>query len=124
MDNEPAGASPVERMVRPAAEARWYCVSREGLATLCKDEADAHETVAGADKSWPRGGPHNAVQLVDAAAVEAALALWPRDCRLCANYTTASGGCVSVLRCVDSSEYKATTPRQFWEARPVEPAPF
>jgi len=44
--------------------ARWYCVSREGLATLCKDEADAHETVAGCDKSWPRGGPHRAVQLV------------------------------------------------------------
>ena len=53
------------------AEARWYCVSRDGLATLCKDEADAHETVAGADKSWPLGCPHNAVQLVDAAAVTA-----------------------------------------------------
>ena len=55
---------------------------------------------------------------------DAALNLWPRDCRLCANFTTASGGCVSILRCVDSNQYKATAPRQFWEARPVEPAPF
>jgi hypothetical protein len=23
-------------------EHRWYCVSREGLATLCKDRADEH----------------------------------------------------------------------------------
>lgn len=55
---------------------------------------------------------------------DAALNLWPRDCRLCGNYTTASGGCVSTLRCVDSNQYKATTPRQYWEAKPVEPAPF
>ena len=55
---------------------------------------------------------------------DAALNLWPRDCRLCGNYTTASGGCVSVLRCVDSNQYKATAPRQYWEAKPVEPAPF
>lgn len=105
-------------------EARWYCVSLEGLATLCKDEADAHETVGQCDKSWPLGGPHRAVRLVDAAAVDAALALWPRDCRVCANFTTASGGCVAVLRCVDSSGYTPTRPRQFWEGRPAEPAPF
>ena len=47
-----------------------------------------------------------------------------RDCRLCANYTTASGGCVSVLRCVGGNRYRATTPRQYWEAPPIEPAPF
>ena len=66
--SRPAVAVPVQGPVRPhePAPARWYCVSREGLATLCKDEADAHETVAGCDKSWPLGGPHRAVQLVDA----------------------------------------------------------
>lgn len=47
-----------------------------------------------------------------------------RDCRLCASYSTASGGCVSVLRCVAGDRFKATAPRQYWEARPIEPAPF
>jgi hypothetical protein len=47
-----------------------------------------------------------------------------RDCRLCANFTVQSGGCVSVLRCVGGDRYRATTPRQYWEARPIEPAPF
>ena len=37
-----------------------------------------------------------------------------RDCRLCANFTTASGGCVSVLRCVESDQFKKTTPHQYW----------
>ena len=48
---------------------RWYCVSRDGLATLCKDAADAHETAGQCDKSWPAGGPHRAVLLVDAAEI-------------------------------------------------------
>ena len=47
--------------------ARWYCVNREGMATLCADEADARENVADNDKIWPRHAPHRAVQLVDAA---------------------------------------------------------
>ena len=49
---------------------RWYCVSRDGLATLCKDEADAHETSGQCDKSWPLGGPHSAVRLADASEIE------------------------------------------------------
>jgi hypothetical protein len=49
---------------------RWYCVSREGLATLCKDEADARATARGSDQAWRTAGPHRAVQLVDAAEVE------------------------------------------------------
>jgi hypothetical protein len=40
------------------------------------------------------------------------------DCRLCANFTTKSGGCVSLVQCVDGSQYKATTPRQYWLAGP------
>lgn len=58
------------------------------------------------------------------AAIDAALNLWPRDCRTCRNFTTASGGCISVLRCEDSSAYKATQPVQLWEKRPAGPAPF
>lgn len=50
------------------------------------------------------------------ARVNAALNLWPRDCRLCANYTTSSGGCTSAVQCVDSDQFKTTTPRQYWKA--------
>ena len=46
--------------------------------------------------------------------VDAALALWPRDCRTCAHFTTASVGCTSVVQCVDSAQFKATAPRQYW----------
>jgi len=49
------------------AVARWYCVSREGMATLCKDQEDAQANAEHCDKSWPAGGPHRAVQLLDAA---------------------------------------------------------
>jgi hypothetical protein len=49
---------------------RWYCVSRDGLATLCKDEADARATARGSDQAWRTAGPHRAVQLVDAAEVQ------------------------------------------------------
>jgi hypothetical protein len=52
------------------APVRWYCVSRDGLATLCKDEADARATARGSDQAWRTAGPHRAVQLVDAAEVQ------------------------------------------------------
>ena len=42
----------------------------------------------------------------------------PRDCRLCANFTTQTGGCISTVQCVDSAQYKATAPRQYWIAGP------
>ena len=84
-----------------------------------KDE-HAAEVVAAADEiERLEFAERYALNLADAA-----LSLWPRDCRLCANYTTASGGCVSAIRCVDSDQYKATPSRQFWEAQPIEPAPF
>lgn len=40
-----------------------------------------------------------------------------RDCRLCANFTTASSGCVSVLQCIDSDRFKETAPRTYWQVR-------
>jgi hypothetical protein len=39
-----------------------------------------------------------------------------RDCRLCRHYTTASGGCVSVLQCVAGDRFTATAPLRYWEA--------
>jgi len=56
--------------------------------------------------------------LYDQAALDAALALWPRDCRLCAKFTTQTGGCTSTAQCVDSDQYKATAPRQYWVSGP------
>lgn len=64
--NEPAVLGQAQQQVRPGAEASWYCLSRDGLATLCKDAADAKETAGQCDKSWPAGGPYRAVLLVDA----------------------------------------------------------
>jgi hypothetical protein len=61
-----AVATPVDQPVRPATEVRWYCVNRDGLATLCLNEQDAHEMAAECDIDFPRGGPHRAVRLVDA----------------------------------------------------------
>lgn len=46
------------------------------------------------------------------------------DCRTCRNYTTKSGGCTSVLRCVDSSSYQRGGVVQIWESAPVSPPPF
>ncbi len=46
---------------------RWYCVSREGKATLCVDEEDAQKNAKHRDQAWLAGGPYRAVQLVDAA---------------------------------------------------------
>ena len=64
----------VDRPVRPAAEARWYCLSREGMATLCVDEEDAQANARHCDLAWPKGAPHRAVQLVDSAHVTDMLA--------------------------------------------------
>lgn len=47
---------------------RWYVVDCDGLATLCKDEADAHDMVDVAAAEWPRRGPYTAVLLGDVAA--------------------------------------------------------
>lgn len=52
-----------------AAEARWYCLSREGMATLCACEEDAKTEAANAQENYPRSGPYRAVQLCDAAEI-------------------------------------------------------
>lgn len=48
---------------------RWYCVSRDGMATLCTCEGDAKIEAANAAKNYPRSGPYLAVQLVNASTV-------------------------------------------------------
>lgn len=46
---------------------RWYCVDKDGVAMLCKDEADAREQAVENDECWPRRAPHSAVLLGDVA---------------------------------------------------------
>ena len=65
----PAGAGPVDQLVRPA-EARWYCVDRNGVAMLCANEADANWEVADNTKLLPKCAPYIAVLLVDAAEID------------------------------------------------------
>lgn len=48
-------------------EARWYCVSAQGLPMLCASKEDAERESARNDKEWPTGAPHRAAQLCDAA---------------------------------------------------------
>jgi hypothetical protein len=100
-NNRPAVVGQVEPSVRPAC---WAWRDDDGQTHL---------------SGWNDVRPaHGSVPLYDQAALDAALNLWPRDCRLCANYTTQAGGCVSVVQCVDSMQFKATTPRQYWIAGP------
>jgi len=122
------GAGNVSDNAATVAPARWYCVTNYGGATLCTGRDDAAEVAAEQDIAVPPHGPHRAVMLAevppargplyDQAALDAALNLWPPDCRLCANFTTKTGGCVSVVQCVDSMQFKATPPRQYWASAP------
>ena len=66
----PADEGRLEPTVRPAFEARWYCVSRDGLATLCLNEANARDMVAECVRDYPRQAPYRAVRLVDAEELE------------------------------------------------------
>lgn len=59
--------------------ARWYVVSRDGLATLCVDEAEAKRYAPECDRMYKHAAPHRAVQLGDVAAtVEACAAVCDR----------------------------------------------
>ena len=50
---------------------RWYMVTKDGMATLCEDQADAEKEAKAADIDWPHSGPHRAVQLVPAVDIAA-----------------------------------------------------
>lgn len=51
-----------------ASEARWYCLDRDGVAMLCKDEEDARAQAIENNDCWPGRAPHRAVLLGDVAA--------------------------------------------------------
>jgi hypothetical protein len=49
----------------PVQELRWYCIGKNGMATLCVDENDAKQSAKLAEQSWPRNAPYRAAQLCD-----------------------------------------------------------
>lgn len=67
-NHRPADACQVQHTVRPGVEARWYAVTKGGLATLCASERDALESADSFDVSYPHSAPHRAVLLGDVAA--------------------------------------------------------
>jgi hypothetical protein len=50
-----------------AQTARWYCIDKIGVATLCADEDDAIQNARQAEKDWPNNAPYRAVQLCELA---------------------------------------------------------
>ena len=46
-------------------QSRWYMVNKDGMATLCADQADAEQEAKNAQDAWPHMGPHRAVRLVE-----------------------------------------------------------
>jgi hypothetical protein len=111
-----AGGSPLEREVRPRAWLREPKVQRHIGRHLVRGVSVAEPTAE--EREFAELDGDQLIPLYDQAAIDAALALWPRDCRLCANFTTKTGGCTSVVQCVDSMQFKATAPRQYWIAGP------
>jgi hypothetical protein len=49
----------------------WYVVDKDGESTLCVDKDDAELSARVANRAFPGYAPHRAVQLVDAAEVDA-----------------------------------------------------
>ena len=49
-----------------AENGNWYVVNRDGMVTLCADQADAEQEAKDAQEVWPHMGPHRAVQLAPA----------------------------------------------------------
>jgi hypothetical protein len=74
---EAVGREALSRMWAAASErptmqdARWYCLSRDGLATLCAHAEDAAAEADRLDRMCPNKAPHRAVQLVDVAQMNA-----------------------------------------------------
>lgn len=56
----------VDLVLGPLVE-RWYCVNNIGVATLCKDKADAIANAKNCDSAYPAYGPHRAALLGDVA---------------------------------------------------------
>lgn len=58
----------------PVADQLWYCLSRDGMAMLCRDEQDAKESAAENQAMYPNNGPYRVAQMVTLAQAEAMVA--------------------------------------------------
>lgn len=107
--------------------ARWYCLSRIGIATLCLDEADAKRTAVCEDDMHPLNGPHRAVRMVEVASQPATAPVVPAGwrefvARVAAqkpekpDYWSSCGQCVHNIS--DAEDLLAAAP-----AAPVVPQP-
>ena len=47
----------------------WYCIGKNGIATLCRDEQDAKMECIRNDVLWPSNAPHWFGMMVKAAPV-------------------------------------------------------
>lgn len=47
-----------------STNARWYAIDNMGVATLCRNEADALQNAIDGDEQFPRRAPYVATQLV------------------------------------------------------------
>lgn len=70
-------SEPAAQPATAPAPARWYCLSRIGMATLCLDEADAKRTAVCEDDMHPLNGPHRAVRMVEVASQPATAPVVP-----------------------------------------------
>jgi hypothetical protein len=89
-------------------------------ADRIKELTEANEAFA-KRQAWWNDRMFQLEQAREIAALRAAL-LDARDCRTCRHFTRSSGGCVSVLRCIDGSSYQRLGRIQYWEAAPLDPA--
>lgn len=76
------------------------------------------EVIEGGSEIAEEFGWHRTA-LYDQATLDAAIAA-ERDCRTCRNFSTHSGGCVSVLRCTNANAYQRAGFRQYWETTPED----
>lgn len=75
MTDDAAGQGPAfSEGLGPVVPKRWYCLSRLGLATLCRDDDDAQTVAAESFVLYPQHGPYRVAQMVDAGEVERAVA--------------------------------------------------
>jgi len=47
-------------------QSRCYMANKDGMVTLCADQADAEQEAKDSQELWPHMGPHRAVRLVEA----------------------------------------------------------
>ena len=65
-EGKPVGEPPAEALGESQPKPLgWYCVSADGMATLCVDGDNARKVAKEADFLWPRHGPHKAMQLCE-----------------------------------------------------------